>query len=166
MSLRIRILLTIAALLLLPTYSALAGSDDTSIRISISPTGGPAETNIAVTGTGAQPDMPVQIMFTTNGDTDEGALNVWQIDPESSGDFAATITVPPGTSSGAYAVRAVQHSLSGGVVQYYWVSFQIGDVLVPETGGVPDTSLTVSAILAALLVGLLVFQGARRASRQ
>ena len=82
MSLQVRILLTVLALLLLPVYSVVAGAEETAIRISISPTSGPVETSIAVTGVGANPDYPVQVMLAANGETGAGAVTVVQVDPD------------------------------------------------------------------------------------
>jgi hypothetical protein len=166
MSLRIRILLSLLVLMLLPTYAALAGAEGTTLQFSISPISGPGGTNIAVTGAGAQTDLPVQIMLVTNGETGDGAVTVVQVDPDANGGFAANLVVPAATADGRYAVRAEQRSLQGSLLQYYWVSFSIGDVLIPETGGIPTTTLTITAVLAALLVSGLLIHGTRLALRQ
>jgi len=162
-------MLTLAALLLLPTYSVLAGSD-TTIRISISPTGGPPNTNIAVTGEGAEVGIPVQVKIVTDGDTGAGALSVVQVDPDSNGAFAVTIAVPSDVPDGEYAIRAEQRSADaqGAVLQYYWVTFRVGTgtgTVLPVGGG-PGSSLTITEALAALLIGLTVFQGTRMALKR
>ena len=161
MSLWTRILLTALVLMLLPAYAAVAGAQGTGLQISISPITGPGGTNIAVTGTGAQVDLPIQVMLVTSGETGDGALTVVQVDPDVNGGFAANLVVPASTADGRYAVRAEQRSLQGSLLQFYWVSFSVGDVLIPETGGLPGTTLTITAILAALLVLGLLFQGTR-----
>ena len=164
MSMRLRIVLTLATLLLLPVYSSVAGAETgTSLRISVSPVSGPQETAIAVTGTGAQVSTPGQVMMASDGDTGAGALTVVQVDPDSSGNFAATIVVPADALDGRYAVRVEQRTAQGSLLQYYWASFSVGNVLIPETGGLQGTYLTVTAVLAALLVALMFFQGTRLA---
>jgi hypothetical protein len=163
MSLNVRILLTLAVLLLLPAYAATAGAEGITLRISISPSSGPQGTDIAVTGEGAQVG---QVMIASNGDTGEGALAIVQVDPDASGRFAATIKVPPGAVDGRYAVRAEQRSAQGGLLQYYWASFGVGPVLSGISGGLRGVSLTLTATLAAILVGLMAFQGVRLALRR
>ena len=135
----------------------------TTLRISIGPVSGPQETAIAVTGTGAQVGTPVQVMIASDGNTGAGALTVVQVDPDSSGDFAATIVVPADALDGRRAIRAEQRTAQGSLHQYYWAAFTVGNVLIPETGGLQGTSLTVTAVLAALLVASMLFQGARLA---
>jgi hypothetical protein len=166
MSLNVRILLTLAVLLLLPAYAATAGAEGITLRISISPSSGPQGTDIAVTGEGAQVGIPVQVMIASNGETGEGALAIVQVDPDASGRFAATIKVPPGAVDGRYAVRAEQRSAQGGLLQYYWASFGVGPVLSGISGGLRGVSLTLTATLAAILVGLMAFQGVRLALRR
>jgi len=161
MSLWTRILLTMLVLMLLPGYAAVAGAEGTTLQINISPITGPSGTNIAVTGTGAQADLPVQVMLVSDGETGDGAITVVQVDPDTNGGFAANLVVPANAVDGRYAVRAEQRSLQGTLLQFYWVSFSVGDVLIPETGGLPGTTFTLTAILAALLVLGLIFQGTR-----
>ncbi len=164
MSMRLRIVLTLATLLLLPVYSSVAGAETgTTLRISISPVSGPQETAIAVTGAGAQVGTPVQVMIASDGNTGAGALTVVQVDPDSSGDFTATIVGPADALDGRYSVRVEQRTAQGSLLQYYWASFTVGNVLIPETGGLQGTSLTVTAVLAALLVALMFFHGTRLA---
>ena len=164
MSMRLRILLTLTTLLLLPVYSSVAGAETgTTLRISVSPVSGPQETAVAVTGTGAQVGTPVQVMIASDGNTGAGALTEVQVDPDSSGNFAATIVVPADALDGRRAVRAEQRTAQGSLHQYYWATFTVGNVLIPETGGLRGTSLTVTAVLAALLVAWMLFQGTRLA---
>ena len=165
MSMRLRILLTLATLLLLPVYSSVAGAETgTTLRISVSPVSGPQETAIAVIGTGAQVGTPVQVMIASDGNTGAGALTVVQVDPDSSGNFAATVVVPADALDGRHAVRAEQRTAQGALHQYYWATFTVGNVLIPETGGLRQgTSLTVTAVLAALVVALMLFHGTRLA---
>ena len=155
-------------LLLLVTSSALAGGEETTLRITISPVSGDPGTDIAVTGEGARAGIPVKVMIVTNGDTGEGAIAEVEVDPAEDGTFSATIVVPEGTADGSYAVRAEQRNQGGGLIHYWWVGFQVGggEALLPETGTLPGTSITVTAALAALLVAGLVAQGVRRALRR
>ena len=164
MSMRLRIVLTLATLLLLPAYSSMAGAETgTTLRISISPVSGPQETAIAVTGTGAQVGTPVRVMIASDGNTGAGALTVVQVDPDSTGNFAATVVVPTDALDGRRAVRAEQRTDQGSLHQYYWATFTVGNGMIPETGGLQGTSLTVTAVLAVLLVALMFFQGTRLA---
>jgi hypothetical protein len=159
----------LAMVLLLPTSIALAGGEtDATIRITISPINGDPGTDIAVTGEGAKPDIPVQVMIATNGDTGQGEIARVEVTPAEDGTFSTTITVPEGTADGDYAVRAEQRNQGGGLIHYYWVGFQVGggDALLPVTGTLPGTSVTITAALAALLVVVLAVQGTRRVLRR
>ena len=166
MFLKVRILLTLAALLLLPVYSAVAGEEDVALRFTVSPASGPQSTPITVTGQGSLVGLPVQVMLATNGETGDGALTVVQVDPDASGSFSAALTVPADAVDGRYAVRAEQRDTQGTLLRYYWVGFSVGPILNPTTGGVRETTLTLTAILAALLVGMMAFQGVRLALRR
>ena len=166
MSLKVRILLTLAVLLLLPAYAATVGAEGITLRINIAPSSGPQDTGIAVTGEGAQAGMPVQVMIAGNGETGDGALAVVQVDPDASGRFAATVTVPADAVDGRYAVRAEQRNAQGAVLQYYWAGFSVSPVLSPISGGLREVSLTLTSALAAILVGLMAFQGIRLALRR
>ncbi|GAB4540299.1 MAG: hypothetical protein Kow0063_29950 [Anaerolineae bacterium] len=168
MSIRIVIAIMLAALLLMPASVVVAGGEtDATIRITISPVNGDPGTDIAVTGEGARAGIPVQVMIVANGDTGEGEIARVEVTPAEDGTFSATIEVPEGTADGSYAVRAEQRNEGGGLIHYWWVGFQVGggDALLPETGTLPGTSITITAILAALLVSVLIFQGIRRALR-
>lgn len=169
MSLRVMVLMTLALTLLLPASTVLAGGEtETTLRITISPVNGDPGTDIAVTGEGAKTGIPVKVMIVTNGDTGEGVVEDVSVDPADDGTFSATISVPEGTEDGSYAVRAEQRNEGGGLIHYWWVGFQVGggDALLPETGTLPGTSITVTAALAALLVAGLITQGVRRALRR
>ncbi len=127
MSMRLRLVLTLATLLLLPVYSSVAGAETgTTLRISVSPVSGPQETAIAVTGTGAQVGTPVQVMIASDGNTGAGALTAVQVDPDSNSNFAATIVVPADARDGRYSVRVEQRTAQGSLLQYYWASFTVG----------------------------------------
>jgi hypothetical protein len=169
MSLRVMIALTLVAILSLPVSIAFAGGEtETTLRITISPINGEPGTDIAVTGEGAKPDIPVKVMIVTNGDTGEGSIAEVEASPASDGTFSATIAVPENTADGSYAVRAEQRNQSGGLIQYWWVGFRVGggEALLPVTGTLPGTSISVTVALAALLVAGLAVQGVRRALRR
>jgi len=166
MSLKLRVLLTLAVLALLPAYSALASGEVTALSFTINPTGGPQGTPITVSGQGAQVGLPVQVMLVVDGETGAGALALVQTMPDANGNFTATLTVPAEAAAGRYAVRAEQRNAQGGLVQYYWISFSVGPILSPVTGGLRGSSLTLAGVLAAILVGLITFQGVRLALRR
>jgi hypothetical protein len=106
-------------------------------------------------------------MLATNGETGEGALTVVQVDPDAGGNFTAVVTVPADTPAGRYAVRAEQRIPDIGRV-YWWAGFTVGTttILIPTTGGVREASFALAGILAALLVGMMAFQGVRLALRR
>jgi len=169
MSFRVAVIIVLVIVLLLPTSSAFAGGEtDATIRITISPVNGDPGTGIAVTGEGAKAGIPVQVMIVSNGDTGQGEIAKVEVTPAQDGAFSATIVVPEGTSDGSYAVRAEQRNQGGGLIHYYWVGFQVGggDALLPVTGTLPGTSITITAALAALLVIVMAVQGTRRVLRR
>jgi hypothetical protein len=166
MSLQVRILLTLAALVLLPVYSAVASGEVGAFQFTINPASGPQSTAITVTGQGALAGLPVQVMLAVNGETGDGALTVVQVDPDAGGNFSAVVVVPANTSDGRYAVRAEQRDIQGTLLRYYWAGFTVGPILNPTTGGLRETSLALAAVLAALLVGMMAFQGMRLALRR
>jgi hypothetical protein len=164
----------IASLLLLGTVLLMAGpvaagegdgDVPTKLRITISPTQGDPGTKINVTGTGAQPATKVRLMIAPQADSAQGALGLVEVDPAGDGTFSSTLTVPADLEDGIYAVWAEQLSPNGGVIHYYWNSFVVGaggeGPLLPTTGAIPGTPLTITAALAALLVMGLLIQGMR-----
>jgi hypothetical protein len=169
MFIRLVVAITLAAVLLMPPSVAIAGGETgATIRISISPVNGDPGTGIAVTGEGAKAGISVKVAIVSNGDTGAGEVAKVEVTPAENGTFSTTITVPEGTADGSYAVRAEQRNQSGGLIHYYWVGFQVGggDALLPETGTLPGTTITITAALAALLVIALAVQGVRRALRR
>jgi hypothetical protein len=169
MSIRMIGAVTLIMLICLPVPVATAGGETgQTLRISISPISGEPGTGIAVTGEGALPELTVKVMIVSNGDTGAGMIQEVEVNPAADGTFSTTITVPDGTQDGSYAVRAEQRNQSGGLVQYWWVGFQVGSggALLPVTGTLPGTSITITAALAALLVVALMSQGVRRALRR
>jgi hypothetical protein len=166
MSFAMRIMLTVFMLALLPAYAALASGEVSALSFTINPSGGPQGTPITVSGQGAQVGLPVQVMLVTDGETGAGTLALVQAMPDANGNFSATLTVPAEAAAGRYAVRAEQRDAQGSLVQYYWISFNVGPTLVPVTGGWSSGSVTLAAVLAALLVGLVAFQGMRLALRR
>ena len=169
MSVRVVAAVALSILLLLPASTAWAGGGTgPTLRIAISPISGEPGTEIAVTGEGAKPGTPVQVMIVANGDTGEGEIARVEVLTAENGAFSATIIVPEGTADGNYAVRAEQRNQNGGLIHYWWAGFQVGggNALLPVTGTLPGTSITVTAALGALLVAALAFQGTRRALRR
>jgi hypothetical protein len=155
-------------LLFLAFGVAASGEADATLRITISPVNGDPGTEIAVTGEGARSGIPVKVMIVTNGDTGEGFIAEVEVDPAEDGAFSTNIAVPEGTADGSYAVRAEQRSDGGSLIHYWWVGFQVGGsaALLPVTGTLPGTTVTITAALAALLVGGLLFQGTCRIFRR
>ncbi len=179
MSLAMRVVPLLFVLVLLPAYSALA--EVITLNFTINPTAGPQGTPIAVSGQGAQVGLPVQVMLVTDGETGAGVLALVQATPDANGNFTAILTVPAEAAAGRYAVRAEQRNAWGGLVQFYWISFNVTGppvvteppvvaeppaALIPVTGGEQEGSVAPTAVLAALLVGLVAFQGVRLALRR
>jgi hypothetical protein len=161
--------MTLVAVLLVPISTAMAGGEtEATLRITISPVTGDPGTDIAVTGEGAKAGIPVKVLIVTNGDTGEGAIADTSVDPAADGKFSATVKVPAGTKDGNYAVRAEQRNQKGGLIHFWWVGFQVGggNALLPVTGTLPGTTITITAVLGALLVVALAVQGVRRALRR
>jgi len=158
MSLRVRIMLTLAALLLLPAYSALAGPGaSASLQFTIDPAGGPPGTTVRVTGSGAVTGIPVQVLLVPNGDAGSGAIAAVQADPGSDGAFRASLGVPVTLAHGRYAIRVEQRNTQGGILQFAWLGFSAGATMMPEAGALRNSaSTTVPTALAALLVSMLL----------
>jgi hypothetical protein len=104
----------------------------------------------------------------TNGDTGEGSIADVSVNPAADGTFSATLVVPEDAKDGSYAVRAEQRNKNGGLIQFWWVGFNVGGggALLPVTGTLPGTSIAFTTVLAALLVAALAFQGVRRLLRR
>jgi hypothetical protein len=165
---RLVLAVTLVIVLCLPVPLALAAGDAApTLRIIISPLGGLPGTDITVIGEGARPGIPVKVMLVKDGKTGEGLFNQGEVDPADDGKFLTNIPVPGGTGNGTYAVRAEQRNQAGGLIQYWWVGFHVGDLpLLPITGALPPASSTPTAALAALLSLTLLGQGLRRAFRR
>jgi hypothetical protein len=159
---------TLVMLLCLPAPLALAaGEAAPTLRIIISPLGGFPGTDITVIGEGARPGIPVQVLLVEDGDTGAGPINQGEVDPADDGNFLTSLAVPEGTENGKYAVRAEQRNQAGGLIHYWWVGFQVGDVpLLPISGGLPGTAFSLTATLTPLLAAALIGQGIRRALRR
>jgi hypothetical protein len=159
-------MLTLAALLLLPAYSALAGAGaSASLQFTMNPAGGPPGTTVLVSGCGAVTGIPVQVLLAANGDAGSGAIALVQVDPAVDGTFQARLGVPASLADGRYAIRVEQRNTQGGILQFAWLGFNAGATLLPETGALRNASLTtVPTVLAALLASMLVFQSSRLVS--
>jgi hypothetical protein len=158
MSLRVRIMLTLAALLLLPAYSALAGAGaSTNLQFSMNPAGGPPGTTVWVNGSGAVTGVPVHVMLVLSGDARSDTLAAVQADPRGDGSFQASVGVPKDLPNGRYAMRVEQRSTQGGVLQFAWLGFSAGTATVQEAGALRNSaSTTVPTALAALLISMLL----------
>lgn len=134
-----------------------------SIRVGITPLQGQVGTSISVSGTGANPALDVVVALSPQGDSSAGALATITAKPAADGTFSATLTVPANTADGRYAVRVEQLDSAGKLQQYSWNAFTVGagggDNLLPVTGTVPGTPLTITATLALLLSAGMVLRG-------
>ncbi len=159
------VMLLVGVLLMGRTVFAGDGTSDApvNLRISISPVLGDPGTVVTVSGTGANPAFDIVITLAPQADSADGALATTTITPNADGTFESTFTIPKDTTAGHYAIRAEQFTAAGNTIQYYWNGFTVGAVanaaLLPETGAIPGTSLTVTAMLALLLAGGMVLRG-------
>ncbi|MFQ5610661.1 MAG: hypothetical protein ACE5H9_00860 [Anaerolineae bacterium] len=159
-------------LLMAGPVSAGEGDDDpaTTLRISITPTQGDPGTEISVTGSGAQAGIKVRLMIAPQADSSNDAVGLVEVEPASDGTFSGVVTVPSDLADGIYAVRAEQLNSNGNVIHYFWNAFTVGaggdGPLLPTTGAIPGTPLTISAVLAVLLVMGLLIQGLRAAANR
>lgn len=135
-----------------------------TLRITISPVLGEPGTVVDVQGTGANPDFDVVIALAPQADSADDAFATVTVTPADDGTFAASFTIPDSVADGRYFLRAEQFSDTGNVLQYYWNGFTVGTMaegaLLPETGAIPGTPFTVTAMLALLLAVGLVLRGA------
>jgi hypothetical protein len=158
------LLLCLVALMAGPVYAGEGDDVPRDIRITISPFSGAGGDTISVSGSGADPSQSVIISLSSRPDTAEGALATVTVTPAADGTFSASLTVPTDIADGRYFVRGEQFTVNGNVMQYYYNTFAVGNVdlgtLLPVTGVVPGTSLTVTATLAMLLALALVARGA------
>ncbi|HEY84604.1 MAG TPA: hypothetical protein G4N96_05790 [Chloroflexi bacterium] len=136
-----------------PVY---AGDGSVSLRIVISPVVGQAGTEISVSGTGAESSQPVHLSLTERNAAAGSAIVETKVTPNPDGTFNATLSVPASTADGRYVVNVEQFNAAGNLQQFYWNAFTVGsccsDALLPETGSVPGTPFTVTAVLAMLLI--------------
>lgn len=157
------LLLCLVALMAGPVYAGEGDDVPRDIRITISPFSGVGGDTISVSGSGADPSQPVIISLSPRPDTAEGALATVTVTPAADGTFSATLTVPTNIADGRYFVRGEQFTVSGNVMQYYYNTFAVGNVdlgaLLPVTGVVPGTSLSITALLALLLGLAMVARG-------
>lgn len=164
---RIIFSLFLLSLVLLMGNTVFAGDGSSgaavSIRMAITPLQGVAGTAISVSGTGADPALAVVVALAPQADSSAGALVATTVKPAADGTFSASLTVPANTADGRYAVRVEQLDSAGKLQQYYWNAFTVGagggDNLLPVTGTVPGTPLTITATLALLLTAGMVLRG-------
>lgn len=115
-------------------------ADEPTLHITIAPLTGPPGTAINVTGDGAQTDKLVKVALVTSS---EGGTSLTEVEvtPQADGTFATTITVPDGTGSGSYAVRAEQiNPVTGGLIHYWYNDFTVTGAAAPAT---PEATATV-----------------------
>lgn len=161
---RIIISALLLGLVLMMGQTVFAGDGVQTLRITISTVTGAPGSDVTVQGTGANPDFKVTVTLAPQADSADGAFVTQTLSPKSDGTFETTLTVPEDMSEGHYFIRAEQFSDTGNVLQYYWNGFTVGAVasanaLLPETGAVPGTSLSITAMLALLLLGGLILRG-------
>jgi len=134
-----------------------------TLRITISPVLGDPGTEVDIQGTGANPDFDVVIALAPQADSAEGAFATVTVTPAADGTFSTSFTIPENMTDGRYFLRAEQISDTGSVLQYYWNGFTVGaapaGALLPETGAIPGTPFTVTAMLALLLLTGMVLRG-------
>ena len=148
-------LLALVFLLAGPVWAS--GEVATTLRITVSPAGGPVGTAITVNGTGAHPDKPVHVALATTG---EGGAELAAVDvmPNADGTFQTSITIPTGTADGRYYIRAQQiNPATGGRIHYWYVGIFVGAVVpgLPTTGGVPSSSVSTTALAGGALLFFL-----------
>lgn len=163
------ILLTVVAFMAGPVFAEQGAL--VNLKINISPFQGEAGTAIAVDGSGAQAGETVRVTLSTDSAASTNALASVEATPAADGTFNTSLTVPAELTEGKYYVRAEQ--TVGGSTYYYYNSFRVGAVanatLLPTTGSFMGTPLTVTALLAlVLLSGMVVkgFHGAFRGARR
>lgn len=157
------LLLCLVALMAGPVYAGEGDDVPRDLRITISPFSGVGGDTISVSGSGADPSQPVILTLSPRPDTAEGALATVTFTPAADGTFRTSLTVPADIADGRYFVRGEQFTASGNVMHYYYNTFAVGNVdlgtLLPVTGVVPGTSLSVTAMLALLLALTMVARG-------
>ncbi len=155
--------LLIVVLIMGQTVYAGDGTTPT-LRITISPVQGEPGTVVDIQGTGADPAFDVVVTLAPQADSAAGAFATVTATPAADGTFSASFTIPDEVTDGHYFLRAEQFSDTGNVLQYYWNGFTVGamaeSALLPETGAIPGTPFTVTAMLALLLVVGMVLRGA------
>jgi len=155
-------------LVLVMGQTVFAGDEGTqTLRITISPVTGAPGTVIDITGTGAVADAAVVLTLSPQPESADGAFVTQKVSPAADGTFSATLIVPDDLAEGHYFIRAEQFSAAGKVLQYYWNGFIVSapvataGALLPETGTVmPGTSLSITVMLALLLLGGMILRGA------
>ena len=154
-----------------PIALAGGGQDDFTIRMNLDKTMLSPGDAISVTGSGAEPDLAVNVLVVPDPSSGANALAAVEVTPDANGVFSATITLPETTETGRYAIRAEQPPGSGGLVkQYYWVGICVNECtgetlgsMLPETGGALPAGSLIPLLLSGLLVSALAVRGLGRA---
>ena len=127
-----------------------------NLRISIQAFSGSIGEEVTVEGTGANVKSPVILSFSSQPHTSEAAFVTQSVTPNSDGSFTGSLVVPNEMSSGRYYIRGEQFDSDGTVLQYYYNEFVVNPTteaaLLPVTGTVPGTSLTITTTLALLII--------------
>ncbi len=153
-----------------PLALAGGGSNNFTIQFTLSRTTVKPGDAIQVTGTGAVPNLIVNVLVVPAPTSGANALAAVEVNPQANGTFSATITVPATAQTGRLAVRAEQPRGNGALVrQFGWVGICVKECTgqslgsqLPETGGTLPGGATAPLALSGLLVSMLVVQGARR----
>lgn len=157
------LLVCLVALMTNPVFAGEGDDLPRDIRITINPFSGNAGTTITVSGSGADPGQPVIVTLSLRPNTAEGALASTTVSAVKDGTFSATLSVPANIADGRYYVRGEQFTANGNVMQYYYNTFIVGAptevAMLPVTGTVPGTSLTITATLALLLILSMTARG-------
>jgi len=163
MSIAVRICLTLVVLLLLPTFAAVAGAQDTTLQIDVRPVSGSNQPTLSVTGVGAQADRPVQVQLIAEAGVLTPLTPAVQVDPDGNGEFTVALPVPAGAADEHHTLRAEQRATDGRLLQSARMSLDVGADSISAAGAESAPTTLIWAALLALLLPGVVFQGARLA---
>ncbi len=153
-----------------PLALAGGGPNNFTIQFNLSKTIVQPGDAIQVTGTGAVPNLIVNVLIVPAPTSGANALTAVQVNPGADGSFSATVTVPATAQTGRLAVRAEQPAGNGALVrQFGWVGICVNQCTgqslgsqLPETGGELPGGAGAPQALSGRRVSVLVVQGVRR----